>query len=132
MIGLDANVLVRYLVQDDPVQARRATRLIETRCTVDMPGFVNRVVLCELAWVLESCYDCPRATVADILLRILRTTELLVEDAACAWRAVESYRRLGVDFADALVGEVNRAHGYAATATFDRKAARLDIFMALD
>ena len=64
MIGLDTNILVRYLVEDDAKQASKAAHLIETRCTEDSPGFINRVVLCELVWVLESAYGYPLATVA--------------------------------------------------------------------
>ncbi len=131
MIGLDTNVLVRYLVQDDADQARRAARLIETRCTPDQPGFVNRIVLCELVWVLESCYDQSRDVVAAILSRLLRSAELIIEDAKDAEHAIKAYRGRGVDFADALVGETNRRNGCATTATFDRKAARLESFSAV-
>lgn len=54
MIGIDTNVLVRHLVQDDPAQSRAASQVITERCTRDEPGFINRIVLCELVWVLES------------------------------------------------------------------------------
>jgi predicted nucleic-acid-binding protein len=54
MIGLDMNVLVRYLVQDDPGQSSKATQVIAQRCMRDAPGFVNRIVLCGLVWVLKS------------------------------------------------------------------------------
>ena len=101
MIGLDTNVLVRYLVEDDAAQASKAARLIETRCTEDAPGFVNRVVLCELVWVLESANDYPRATVAATLESLLRTAELEVDAADAAWPALTTYRGGGVDFAGA-------------------------------
>ena len=130
MIGLDTNILVRYLVEDDAVQAAKAARLIETRCTEDAPGFVNRVVLCELVWVLESAYDYPRATIAATLENLLRTAELKVDAADAAWPALTAYRGGGVDFSDAFVGRLNRNAGCDGTATFDKGAARLDDFFA--
>ncbi len=130
MIGLDTNILVRYLVEDDAAQASKAARLIETRCTEDTPGFVNRVVLCELAWVLESAYDYPRATVAATLEILLRPAELKVDAADAAWAALTAYRGGGVDFSDAFIGRLNRDAGCDATATFDKGAARLDDFFA--
>ncbi len=130
MIGLDTNVLVRYLVEDDAAQTSKAAQLIETRCTADTPGFVNRVVLCELVWVLESAYDYPRATVAAALESLLRTAELEVDAADAAWPALAVYRSSGVDFSDAFIGRLNRNAGCDATATFDKVAARLDDFFA--
>ena len=130
MIGLDTNILVRYLVEDDAVQASKAARLIETRCTEDTPGVVNRVVLCELVWVLESAYDYPRATIAATLENLLRTAELKVDAADAAWPALTAYRGGGVDFSDAFVGRLNRNAGCDGTATFDKGAAKLDDFFA--
>ncbi len=131
MIGLDTNVLVRYLVEDDPVQASKAAHIIETRCTEDSPGFVNRVVLCELVWVLESAYDYPRATVAATLESLLRAAELEVDAADAAWPALTAYRAKGVDFSDAFIGRLNRNAGCDGTASFDKAAAGLDDFFAL-
>ena len=130
MIGLDTNVLVRYLVEDDPEQTATAAKLIEKQCTADDPGFVNRVVLCELVWVLESAYAYPRATVAATLEILLRTAELKVDAADAAWPALTAYRGGGVDFSDAFVGRLNRNAGCDGTATFDKGAARLDDFFA--
>ncbi len=128
MIGLDTNVLVRYLVEDDPAQASKAAQLIETRCTEDSPGFVNRVVLCELVWVLESAYDYPRATVAATLESLLRAAELEVDAADAARPALTAYRSRGVDFSDALIGRLNRNAGCDGTAGFDKAAAEPDDF----
>lgn len=131
MIGLDTNVLVRYLVQDEPLQAAAATQCIEQRCHSDFPGRVNRTVLCELVWVLESSYGYSRLEIAAVLERIFRTSQLVVEDLDAAWAALQHYRASGVDFADALIGIVNRRAGCAVTVTLDRKAARLAEFELL-
>ena len=102
MIGLDTNVLVRYLMQDDAAQAAKASRLIE-RCSAEEPGFIAMVVLVELVWVLESSYGIERARIAAALELLLRTRELRVEQAETAWHAVRMYRDSRADFADALI-----------------------------
>ena len=81
MIGLDTNVLVRHLVQDDPAQSHAATQVITKRCTRDEPGFINRIVLCELVWVLESAYGYSKDTIVVVLDKILRTSQLKIESS---------------------------------------------------
>jgi predicted nucleic-acid-binding protein len=123
MIGLDTNVLLRYLVQDDARQADRAEKFLATACSVDDPAFINRVVLCEPVWVLESGYRYPRPRVASALETILRTRQFVVEDAQEAWASLAVYRE-GSDFSDALIAALNLRQGCTATATFDWQAAR--------
>ena len=89
------------------------------------------MVLCELVWVLESAYGYPRTTVAATLENLLRAAELEVDAADAAWPALASYRGGGADFADALIGRLNRNAGCDATATLDKAAARLDDFFTL-
>lgn len=92
MKGIDTNVLVRYLVQDDPQQARRASLFMTKECSTEDPGLVNRVVLCELVWVLESAYGYPRSRIVLALESILRTAQLKVEDHQEAWSALREYQ----------------------------------------
>jgi predicted nucleic-acid-binding protein len=122
MRGIDTNVLVRYLVQDDPDQFRKATRFITHDCSPDDPGFINRVVLCELVWVLESAYGYPREKVAQALEMILRAMQFKIEDHQDAWSSFREYQS-GGDFADAFIAAVNHRLGCDRTVTFDRKAA---------
>lgn len=124
MIGLDTNVLVRYLTQDHPAQARLATVLLEETLTVEEPGFVSLVVLAELAWVLESCYDTSRTEIAGILERLLRVRQLKIQDVDTAWQALRTYRAGKCDFADCLIERIGGAWDCVHTATFDRAAAR--------
>ena len=124
MIGVDTNILVRYLVEDDAEQAATAARFFEVRCSPERPAFVNRVVMAELVWVLESVFGFPQALIAGNLDVLLRTPSILVEDADEVARALELYRG-GADFADALIGASNVRQGCTTTATFDRKARRL-------
>ena len=123
MIGLDTNVLVRYIVRDDEQQAEAATALIESQCTVDDPGFVDLVVLCEISWVLARGYRYSRGTVADVIRGILTAVELEVEESETVWRALASMERGNADFADYVIGAHNRAHHASPTYTFDTKAA---------
>lgn len=125
MIGLDTNVLVRYVTGDDPVQTEQAARLIETRCTPGEPGFIDRVVLCELVCVLSRGHGYERADVARVVAELLASRDLRIEDAEPVAAALRSFERRGIDFTDALIGEVNLAHGCEATATFERRAAKL-------
>ncbi len=128
MIGLDTNVLVRYIVRDDERQTKAATRLIELRCTSDDPGLVSSIVLCELAWVLARGYRYPRGTVGQVLRRILSVQELQVEDAESAWRAVRLFEQGKADFADHLIGISNRENKAEVTYTFDERAGESDLF----
>ncbi len=79
MTGIDTKVLVRYLVQDDPEQARKATRFITNECASEDPGFINRIVLSELVWVLETAYGYAREQVSLALGKILRTAHFEIE-----------------------------------------------------
>lgn len=123
MIGLDTNILVRYIVHDDEEQAAQASELME-QLTEPEPGYVTMVVLAELYWVLTRAYQTDRPSVLAVLQRLLETRELVVEQAdtvrMALGRAVD-----GADFADALIGELSRAAGCHYTATFDRNAAKL-------
>lgn len=130
MTGIDTNVLVRFLVQDNPEQARKAADLITRECSAEDPGLINRIVLCELVWVLESAYGYPRESVALALEKILRTIQFRIEDHQEAWLSFGQYKD-GADFADSFIAAVNRRHGCERTVTFDRKAGRRSGFTAL-
>jgi predicted nucleic-acid-binding protein len=128
MIGLDTNVLVRIIVGDDEKQAEKAERVLSNRCTPSDPGFVNAIVLCELAWTLDLTYGYSRAQIAGAMEKILGNRGLLIENAKLVAAALRLYRAATASFADALLAEINLAAGCEATLTFDRKAARLDGF----
>jgi predicted nucleic-acid-binding protein len=125
--GLDTNVLVRYLVRDDPAQAARADRELER----DERFFVNAVVLCELVWVLETVYGFGRDEVGLALDRILATAQFEIEDKDLALAALQDLRRTATDFADCLIGRRNRNRGATDTATFDKTLKDVDGFRLL-
>jgi len=117
MNGLDTNVLIRYLVADDQVQAAKAKRYIESG-----PGYVNCIVLSEVVWVLESAYGYEKEAVVSMLERLLSTHEVEVEDADVALAALHDYRRSTAGFTDCLIGHRNAAHGCRETGSFDKRA----------
>ncbi|WP_137890822.1 type II toxin-antitoxin system VapC family toxin [Ramlibacter sp. 2FC] len=123
MIGLDTNVLVRYIMQDDARQSPLASRLVES-LTAETPGFVPLVAVVELAWVLLSCYGLNRAHIVTAFEALLRTKEIVLENAEVVWRAVRVYRGGSADFADCLVERSAAAAGCERTMTFDRGAAK--------
>lgn len=131
MIGLDTNVLVRYLTRDDASQYTRAAAQIEGAVDRGEPLVVNAAVLCELVWVLESTYDYSREEIADALEQILDTAGFEVERADDARAALNDFRSTPSDFTDALIGRINRSLGAAHTITFDRSLKNLDTFRLL-
>lgn len=131
MIGLDTNVLVRYLVQDDAAQARVASAAIESAAGRGERMHLTAVTLCELVWVLESAYQRARSDVAQALEQIVRTADFDIEHADQVRKAIEWYRSTPADFADALTGLVNEAAGCEHTLTFDRSLKRIPHFKVL-
>jgi predicted nucleic-acid-binding protein len=124
LIGLDTNVLVRYIAQDDPAQSARATAFVEKDCSPSSPGFIGTVVLVEVVWVCERCYGATRAEVAEILRTILSSKQLVVQDAETAWKALRLFESTKADFADALIERMAKAAGCERVVTFDKHAAR--------
>ena len=131
MIGLDTNVLVRYLTQDDAAQARLASAAIEGAAGRGERLRLTAVTVCELVWVLESAYHQPRADVARALEQIVRTADFDREHADHVRKAIERYRSTPADFADALIGLVNEAAGCQHTLTFDRSLKRIPQFKVI-
>jgi predicted nucleic-acid-binding protein len=123
MIGLDTNVLVRYVMQDDPKQSQKASRLVES-LTPEAPGFVPLVALIELVWVLTSCYDLTREQVAQALDGLLRAKEIVLERAEQVSQALRTFGASGADFADCLIERTAAAAGCEKTMTFDTGGAK--------
>ena len=123
MIGLDTNVLVRYIMQDDIKQSPMATRLVES-LTAESPGFLPLVSIVELGWVLSSAYELSRSQLIEAFEALLRTKELVVEGGETVWKSLRLLQRSGGDFADCLIACSAEVAGCARTMTFDRGAAK--------
>jgi predicted nucleic-acid-binding protein len=128
MIGLDTNVLVRYLAQDDPVQSRRATEIFERRLTDHNPGFVSVVAMTETVWVLDRAYGLSDEEIVRALERMLQADVVIIESEQEVFAAMTALEEGLGSFADALIGALGAKAGCAATLTFDRKALRLPDF----
>jgi predicted nucleic-acid-binding protein len=125
MIALDTNVLVRFLTQDEPAQARAAADLL-SGLTGDRPGFICREVLVELVWVLERAYKFSSSEIAHVLEGLLSATELVVEEADSGGAILQLYGTRGFGFADLMIRQASRRSGAQYLATFDRRAAVLE------
>jgi predicted nucleic-acid-binding protein len=120
MTGIDTNVLVRYITQDDPQQAEAASQFIEKSCTPEQPGYVNHIVLCEVVWVLQRCYKTRPEETLKVIEQILRTEQLHVQEPPVVWLALSAARAGKADFADYLNVSINKKAGCEQTVTFDR------------
>ena len=125
MIGVDTNVLVRYLAQDDPVQSRRATRLFERELSDQEQGYISIVVLVETCWVLKRLYGAGPAEIRATVRDLLDARQLAVERRIAVAQALGRLGEGAGDLADALIAELAAAAGCASVVTFDRNAARL-------
>jgi predicted nucleic-acid-binding protein len=123
LIGLDTNVLVRYIAQDDPDQAAQATELIESLTEEDQ-GFVSLITLVEIYWVLRTAYKIGRAEAVKVIGMFVDAEELVVERSDIVRLALGRLSG-SFDLADALISELGRAAGCTHTATFDQHAAKL-------
>ena len=131
MIGLDTNLLVRYITQDDPVQSPVAEDVIERQCSKDRPCFINHIILCELVWVLRRCYKAKKSEIIKVIEQILKTEEFAVQESDIVWLALNDYKDGGADFADYLIGRINTSKGCESTVTFDRKVLKMNAYKVL-
>lgn|ERR1700687_1126524 len=131
MIGLDTNILVRHLTQDDPLQSRKATDILERRLTEETPGFVSIVAMVETVWVLERAYRLPAHKIAAAVERMLQTDVLVVENEQDVFTAMIALKEGQGSFADSVIAALGVRAGCSCTLTFDHKAARLRGFQLL-
>ena len=126
MIGLDTNLLVRYVTQDDAVQSRRVSRALDQRLSVRQPGFVSIVALTELVWVLQGRFGATRAEICATLEELLTDERFRVQHEGAVWRALDEFElSTRADFADALIAALGQEQGCTSTLTFDRRASRI-------
>ena len=130
MLGIDTNVLVRFLVQDDDAQFDKARKLIKREIAAGRRVFVNQLVLMETEWVLRSRYAVPKNQIIETISGLLDAADVQFEDEPVIEEALFVWKEITADFADCLIGAKNRRLGCKATATFDMKASKLPGFMA--
>lgn len=130
MLGIDTNVLVRFLIRDDEAQFDKARKLIRREIAAGRRVFVNQLVLMETEWVLRSRYAVPKSQIIEAVSGLLNATDIQFEDEPAIEEALFIWKDSIADFADCLIGAKNRRMGCRATATFDAKASRLPGFVA--
>jgi predicted nucleic-acid-binding protein len=131
MIGLDTNVILRYLLQDHPKQTRQANLIVDRQLSERTPGFISLVTVLEIVWVLRSLLKQNPSQIASHLENLLAADSLEVQNEQQVFNAVFALKRGTGDFGDALIGALNAWAGCSHTLTFDRKAARLPHFRAI-
>jgi predicted nucleic-acid-binding protein len=131
MLGVDTNVLIRYLVQDDRRQYEKARRLIQREAGKGEPVLVSLLVLLEIEWMLRSRYGLSKAEILAAFSALLDAADLAFEDETSVEYALYSWKDSAADFADCLIEARNRRLGCRATATFDGKALKLAGFISL-
>ena len=128
MIALDTNILVRYITQDDELQAKASEELLAKYDGENLSIFINNIVLCELVWVLERGYKYSKEQIASTMRIIFSTTEFAFEHHNILWLALEDYENNKADFADCLIAQINNHHGFSKTYTFDKSATMNNLF----
>lgn len=129
MIGVDTNILVRHITQDDETQAAIVSRIFNHYKGKTRSIFISNIVLCELIWVLEGRYKYKKDEIIKTMHRILATIEFAFEEHSVLWCALLDYGKFDADFSDILIGKLNRQVSCSYTITFDKKAALLNDFL---
>lgn len=120
MVGLDTNVLVRYITQDDPRQAKMAEAAIEKAVAGGVKALLQPIVLCELVWVLESAYRYGKTEIVAVIEQVMRTVQFEIIEKDVVWKALEDFSEGSADFSDYLIGRAYEHAGAKTTLTFDR------------
>jgi|HubBroStandDraft_1064217.scaffolds.fasta_scaffold369277_2 predicted nucleic-acid-binding protein len=124
MIGIDTNILTRFVVEDDPVQTAKAIQLLQT-LSQEQPGFVSIVALAEWVWVLRRHYGMPKTDVVRCVLELMNSPEIVLEDDDAVGQALTMFSGKNVDFPDCLIERIGLIQGCTHTFTFDKKSSRL-------
>lgn len=130
MLGIDTNILVRFLVRDDESKFDKARRLIRREIVAGRRVFVSQLVLLETEWVLRSRYGLQKTEIIEAVSGLLDADDIQFEDEPAIEEALFVWKDRSVGFADCLIGARNKRLGCSATATFDMKASRLPGFIS--
>lgn len=131
MIGLDTNILIRYITQDDKKQALKVEKEIEKAESQNEKLLIQPVVICEVIWVLESAYGFAKSEILPAIDQILRTAQFRIIDKDVCWKALGDYSEKKGDFADYYIGRSNQNNSAKITLTFDKSLGGSDLFAIL-
>lgn len=125
MIGLDTNVIVRFLVRDDPKQFERARHLLEQAVAHGAPMLISLPVLLEVEWVLRTRYGFAKEEIARAIAGLLDSAEVRFEDEPAVEQALYAWRDAAEDFAECLIDAHHRTLGVQATLPFGARPNRI-------
>jgi predicted nucleic-acid-binding protein len=132
MIGLDTNIVLRYLLQDDPRQTVLANQIIDQELSGENPGVISLVAILEVVWVLRSLLKRTPAEIASHIEQLLAADTLKVQNESQVFQAAYALKHGTGEFEDALLGAVDAWIGCTKTLTFDRRALKLPNFQLLE
>ena len=128
MKAIDTNILVRFLVNDEPRQSKLARDLFHKAEVSRDRLYVSNMVLLETLWVLESAYDVDRESLLETLHELLLMPVLALENRELIQAVLASARTGKAELSDLLIGHAAQLAGCEITLTFDKVAARLSVF----
>jgi predicted nucleic-acid-binding protein len=131
MIGIDTNLLIRFILEDDPVWSKPVARFLENELSPERPGYINLVVLAELAWSVRRVHGFDRTRMAAMIEGLLASDSLIVERSEIVARALARYRHGSIGFADRLIVELNEEAGAVPTVSIDKEAVKAGMFEGL-
>lgn len=123
MIGLDTNILLRLVLQDNPDEGLKARRLVES-LDADNPGFINTLVLAEFVWTLQGRIGLSREQTAATISGLLNSADIIFEQEELVEHVLDVATTSKADFADLMIAVKNEAAGCAKTMSFDKPACR--------
>ncbi|MDB5524388.1 MAG: hypothetical protein JWM58_2151 [Rhizobium sp.] len=132
MIGIDTNILIRFVLDDDPVWSPAAAKFINETLSNDNPGYINVVTLAEFVWSIKKQSNVDREKLAFIVESLLQSDKIVIGSAEIVERALRRFRTGNAGFADYLIAELNNAKGAQPTMTIDKRAARNETFLQLE
>jgi predicted nucleic-acid-binding protein len=125
MLGIDTNVLVRYLVKDDARQTKAAKLAVEQAAANGQPLALSLLALMETEWVLRSRYGFDKTTVVSTIKTLLETADIAIEYEGVVEHGLYLYENGSADFTDCLMLAHYRRIGCESMLTFDTSAAKL-------
>lgn len=128
MLGIDTNILVRYLTGDDAAQSTVASEILNVRCTFENPGYISVIVMVELYWTLRRVFRLTQPEIIEAFQQLLQANELVFQNHEEVAYACRICVKAGSDFADVLLGAIAKKEGCTTTLTFDKAASKLDDF----
>ncbi len=128
MKGIDTNILIRFLIGDDELQAKKVYKIFKKTESEKNELFVPLLVMLELIWVLESVYEIPRADILESISELLLMPILKFEQQSALQQFTHAAQGNKYDLSDLLISHSAKAQGCETVITFDKKASKFILF----